>query len=124
MAMLGIAKSTVIFGLSLILLAGPMAFQQGCRMADCCCQPEATEQTSLEKSSCCGCEMWEAAQMPVQPAMAQAISVPDYVRTEVSLAFSNEIELSGNKNFSGRFIESRSLSPPLTNSSINTPLIC
>ncbi len=122
--MLGIAKLTVIFGLSLILLAGPMAFQQGCRMADCCCQPEATEEISLERQACCGCGISEMAQMPVQPAIAQAISVPDHVRTEMPIAFFNEIEISGSNNFSDRFIETHSLSPPLVNSSINTPLIC
>lgn len=124
MAMLGIAKSMVIAGLSLILLAGPMAFQQGCRMADCCCQPEATGEISLERPSCCECGISEMAQMPVQPAVAQAISVPDHVRTEMPIAFFSEIEISGNKNFSDRFIESHSLSPPFVNSSINTPLIC
>ncbi len=114
----------VIFGLSLILLAGPMAFQQGCRMAECCCQPKATEQTSLEKSSFCGCEMWYVAQMPVQLAMAQYVGVPDHIRSEMSIAFISEIMITGGNDFSDKFIESHSLSPPLVNSGINTPLIC
>lgn len=122
--MLGIARLTVIFGLSLILLAGPMAFQQGCRMADCCCHPEATEQVSLERKACCECGIWEVAQSPVQPAVAQTFSVPDHIRTEMSIAFIGEITITGGNDFSDRFIESHSLSPPLVKSSINTPLIC
>ncbi len=122
--MLGIAKSTVVFGLSLILLVGPMAFQQGCRMAECCCQPEVTGEASLERPSCCACNISEMAQMPVQPAVAQAINAPDHVRTEMSIAFISEIMITGGNDFSDRLIESHSLSPPFINSSINTPLIC
>jgi len=122
--MLGIAKSTVIAGLGLLLLAGPVAFQQGCRMADCYCQPQATDEVSLEKTSCCACEISEVAQMPIQPAMAQAISVPDHIRFEKSVAFTGEFELTHGEDFLARFIETHSLSPPLSISFINTPLIC
>jgi hypothetical protein len=124
MATFGIAKSTVIAGLSLFLLAGPLAFQQGCRMTNCCCQPEINEELSLEENSCCGCEMWDAAQMPIQLAMAPSVGVPDHVRTEMNVAFNDEISLIRDNDFSYRFIEKHSLSPPLSISFINTPLIC
>ena len=124
MATIGIAKIVLIAGLGLFLLAGPVAFQQGCRMVDCSCHPEATEEISLESQSCCGCEISEMAQMPVQLAMAQSVGVPDHIRSEMSIAFINEITITGGNDFSDRFIESHSLSPPLVKSSINTPLIC
>lgn len=122
--MLGIAKIVVIAGLGLFLLVGPMAFQQGCRMADCSCHPEATAEISLETNSCCGCEMWDVAQMPVQPSVAPSVGVPDHVRIELNIAFNDEIEITGDDDFSFRFIETDSLSPPLSISFINTPLIC
>ena len=122
--MLGIAKSTAVLGLGLLLLAGPVAFQQGCRMINCSCHPEATEEISLERPSCCGCEISEVAEMPIQPAMAQLASVPDHIRFEKSVAFTGEFELTRGEDFSARFIETHSLSPLLSISSINTPLIC
>ncbi len=124
MSMPGIARSIVVAGLGLFLLAGPVAFQQGCQMTNCCCQPEATERVSLEKTPCCGCQISKVAQMPIQLATAQKVDVPDHIRTEMSIAFTGEIAVAGSDDFSCRFIETQSLSPPLSISSINTPLIC
>jgi hypothetical protein len=118
------ARSIVLAGLGLFMLAGPMAFQQECGMADCCCQPEATDGISLEKTPCCGCQVSAMAQLPIQPAMAQSAGVPDHIRIETPAAITGEIEITNGNNLSYRFFETQSLSPPLSIGSINIPLIC
>lgn len=118
------ARSITLAGLSLFLLTGSMAFQHECGMTDCCCQPEATEEVSFERTPCCGCQVSEVAQMPIQLAMVQSAGVPDHIRIEISIAFTGEIAIAAGDDFSCRLIETDSLSPPPSISSINTPLIC
>jgi hypothetical protein len=118
------ARSIVLAGLSLFILAGPMAFQHACQMADCCCQPEAAEGISFERTPCCGCGIFEIAQTPIQPATIQADSVINHVRAEAPVASTIEIRITRGDDLSGRFVETRSLSPPFSISFLNTPLIC
>ncbi|MEE9554007.1 MAG: hypothetical protein V3W18_06880 [candidate division Zixibacteria bacterium] len=119
-----ITKSIFAAFLSIFLLAGPVAFQQGCTMVGCSCQPEEAPELAFDKARCCCCGTMEQAPAPIQPVAETMISKPENLRPEFDIISAEVVELINKIDGAFGLVQTNSLSPPFIESHISAPLIC
>ena len=119
-----ITKSIFAVALGVLLLTGPVAFQQGCTMVGCSCQPNETPELAFEKAPCCCCGFMKQAPAPIQPAAELAITKLENIRPEIDYDIPETGELISDLDGTFGSIQTNSLSPPFIESRISTPLIC
>lgn len=117
-------KTIFAAALGVFLLAGPVAFQQGCTMVECCCHPEETVELALEKGACCECCTMGQTPDPIQPIVEIAIAKPENIRPEIDFDSPEIVELFSDLDVTFGLIQTYSLSPPFIESRISAPLIC
>ena len=126
MAMIQFAKSIVTAGLGLFLLAGPVAFQHGCKMKGsccCCCQPEKAGEIEMGSGGCCGCNM-EKAPIPLQSAVNYEVTSPQNTQSELTFNNPEQADILPHLEASNRLSEIDLKLPLLVKAPISTPLIC
>lgn len=122
--MFGIARLTIVAGLGLFLLAGPIAFQNSCDMSGCCCCPgEDAAETVFMSAGCCGCTVKEAP-LPLQSAESYEVMPTVNDQSQLAAVPSRQGNFSLYLKFADRFSEINSHSPPSAKAPINSPLIC
>lgn len=123
--MIGIGKSILTACVGLFLLAGPVAFSHpGCQMSCCCSSSDRGQELAFDKAPCCGCDAMGNSPAPIEPAVNSPAVKHENIRPEFHMDFPEAISIIENPNFAQRKIDIKSLSPPLIESCVNTPLIC